>query len=156
MPTLTQTVAGAAQFDGLTASTGLFSFAEFDLLPSTSRIVVNRISYHSATPGGGGSGGTSVSAHYVNNSPGALPTEQILLGRGTDPSITGPDGTVDYGICGGEVPRKPGLPSPGSTAADHWELRIVSTGKTVTASVAVDYDVVANPQSSPLEPAVLP
>lgn len=156
MPTLTQTVAGAAQFDGNTATTGLFSFAEFDLLPNTTRIVVNRIAYHSAVPGGGGSGGTSVTALYQNLSPGAQPTEIILLGRGLAPSITSPDGSADYGICGGEVPRKPGMPSPGSTAADHWTLRVISAGKTVSATVSVDYDIVANPQSSPLDPVVGP
>lgn len=150
MPTITQTVAGAAQFDGLTAATGLFSFAEFNLLPFTTRVVINRISYHSATPGMGGSGGTQVDFKFVD--PDGVPTSVILLGRGLDPAITGPDGSADYGVCGGVVPRRPGNPSPGSSDGDHWHLVVTSAGKTVTATVAVDYSVIPVPSASPEDP----
>ena len=150
MPTITQTVAGAAQFDGLTAATGLFSFAEFNLNPFTTRVVINRISYHSDIPGMGGSGGTQVDFRFVD--PDGVLTAVILIGRGLDPAITGPDGSADFGVCGGVVPRRPGRPSPSTSDGDHWNLVVTSAGKTVTATVAVDYSVIPVPSTSPGDP----
>lgn len=150
MPTIIQTVAGAAQFDGLTASTGLFSFAEFDLLPFTTRVVINRISYHAAIAGMAGSAGTRVDFKFVD--PAGVPTAVILAGRGLAPTITGPDGDADFVVCGGAVPRRPGDPSPGTTDADHWLLRCVSVGKTVDATIAVDYSVIPLASVSPGDP----
>lgn len=152
MPTITQTVAGAAQFDGLTPATGLFSFADFDLSPFTTRIQINRIAYHADVPGMGGSSGTAVTFYFQDATPGAEPTAIILVGRGTAPTITGPSGDADFAVCGGPVPRRPGLPSPGTTDGDHWVLRCVSAGKTVDATISVDYTVVPLPSSSPGDP----
>lgn len=149
MPTITQTVAGATQFDG-TAGKGRFSFAEHDLEPWTTRIVINRISYHSAIPGGGGSGGTRVDYKYQDFFGGI--TDQILIGRGIAPNITGPDGDVDFGVCGGYVPRRPGLPSSGGADAKHYQLICTSIGKTVDATISVDYTVEPHPSSSPEDP----
>ncbi len=138
MPTITQTVAGAAQFTGL-AGAGLFSFAQFDLLPSTSRVQLDRCAYHGAT---GGNAGSRVDFKFVR--PGGLPTDVILLGRGVAPSITGPDSDADFSACGGLVPR--------DRNGVHWDLVVTSSGKTVAATVTIDYLPLPYPSSSAEDP----
>jgi hypothetical protein len=138
MPTIIQTVAGAAQFTGL-AGAGLFSFSKFDALPSTSRVSVDRCAYHGDT---GGNAGNRVDFYFVR--PGGTPTEVVLLGRGLSPAITGPSGDADFTICAGLVPR--------DRNGDHWQLVAISSGKTVTASVVVDYLPLPYPSSSAEDP----
>jgi hypothetical protein len=127
MPTITQTIAGAAQFTGLSGA-GLFSFAGFNGLPATSRVILHTAAYHAAA---GGNPGTEVAFYFV--SPGGLTTERILLGRALAASILGPAGDGDVRFCGIPVPR--------SRAGTNWHLVATSAGKTVDATVSVDYTV---------------
>ena len=126
MATTIQTVAGVGQFDG-TAGAGLFSFAQWDAVPRTTRVVVTLASYAAVT---GGNPGDLLEFYFRR--PGGAATERALLLRADGTEIAGPAGDGDVTICGRVVPRDPG------DSGQHWELVAFTTGKTVTASVCVD------------------
>lgn len=127
MPTLFQTVAGVGQFTGL-AGAGLFEFSFLDNIPRTSRVVLHIVAYHAEA---GGNPGTLFEALYVR--PAGAPTQQILLGRTLAAQILGPAGDGDVRYCGTVVPR--------DRSGQNWELVCRSTGKTVDATVSVDYTI---------------
>jgi len=137
MATLTQKVDGAAQFDGL-ASTGLFPFAIYDALNLTARIAVSRIAYHAVA--GGGNVGSEVYFAWTNPDD---PNGFILAGRALNAQLVAPDGSGDFVVCGGIVPR--------NFNGVHWELRCFSVAKTVDATVTIDYQPTPAPHSSPQE-----
>lgn len=131
--TSTQTVAGAGQFTGI-AGAGLFSFDKYDNLPGTERIACSRIAYHAVS---GGNPGTSVYFAWTNPDD---PNGFILAGRALNASIVAPDGSGDFVVCGGLVPR--------NANGHHWALRAYTAGKDVDGSVTIDYQPTAAPHSS--------
>lgn len=132
MPTLTQTVAGAGQFTGV-AGAGLFSFSFISQIPLTSQIAVSRIGYHAVA---GGNVGTEVSFFWENPQDGTL----MLAGRALNSVIVAPDTSGDYVVCGGLVPR--------TFSGTLWQLKCYSSGKTVNATITVDFRVVPMPNSN--------
>ena len=129
-----QTLAGAAQFDGLTNSTGLFVFSNFDNQPKSTRVVLTAISYATATviaPG---------DIAFFLQLPGGAATERILLGRGLQADITGPAGDGDFSVCGKVVPR--------NNDGTNWTLHAVTTNKNANASVVVDFILQPFPDTS--------
>lgn len=127
MPTITQTVAGAGQFTG-GAGAGLFSFAGFNNLPPNSRVIIHTAAYHADS---GGNPGTEVTFYFVR--PTGSATERILLGRALAAAILGPAGDGDVRFCGCPLPR--------DRVGVNWNLVATSAGKTVDATVSVDYTV---------------
>lgn len=142
MPTVIQTVAGAGQFTGL-AGAGLFTFATLDRIPRTTRVVLSEVAIHAAI---GAPPLTRVDFYLVR--PAGPATARILLGRGLAPAIVGPDGDADYRVCGVPLPRDPGNNGP------HWELVVTTVGKTVTATVSVDWVLVPYVDSNQADPLV--
>ncbi len=129
-----QTLAGGAQFDGLTNSTGLFSFTNFSMQPKTTRIVLTSISYATAAvivPG---------DIAFFLRKPGGLATERVLLGRGLQANILGPAGDGDFSVCGKVVPR--------DVNGTNWTLHAVTTNKNADASVVVDFILQPFPDTS--------
>lgn len=136
MATLTQKVDGGAQFDGL-ASTGLFSFAKYDNLKETERLVISRIAYHAIA---GGTPGSEV--YFMWTNPLDL-NGFILAGRSLNADIQAPDSSGDYVVCGGVVPRNFG--------GVHWLLRCYTVAKDVDATMTIDYQPSPFPHASPSE-----
>lgn len=128
-----QTVAGAAQFTGAPGS-GLFLFSEYDRLIRTTRISLARISYHANAPG---PGGDRIDIYLAP--PTLTPTtERILLGRGLTTAITGPDGSVDFVVCGGLLPRE--------NDGRQWAVVLTSAGKAIDATAVVDFYISPHPE----------
>lgn len=132
---ITQTLAGAAEFDGLTGTTGQFQFSAQNNLPPSSRITITTLSYHC---GVGASGEITFYMRPVT----AAATERILLGRQTQANATDPNsGLADFKVAGFVLPR-----SKGSFA--HWLIEATTDGKEVTASVILDYVIEAFPDTT--------
>lgn len=129
-----QAVAGAGQFTGLVGA-GLFAFGSHDALPLTTRVVFTVVAYATVVGDAG-----DVSVYMVR--PGGSTTERILLGRGLQADITGPDGDADFKLDGQVLPR--------DSAGQNWELRVTTTGKGVTGTVCIDY--VLAPYADDAEP----
>ena len=133
-----QTIAVAAdQFTGL-AGAGLFEFSEWDAAPLSTRIVLSAVAY--ASDDGGGAVSGNVEFYLRPPAGGGGGSERILLGRGLQADITGPDGRGDFSVCGKAVPR----------LADgrHWQLHAVTVGKDAVASVIVDWVLMPFPDTS--------
>jgi hypothetical protein len=126
MATRKQTVAGAGQFTG-SPGAGLFALGHYNQIPLTTRICALRLSYHAAA---GGAPGDEVSFYFRDPDLGDL----ILIGRALAVSITGPDGSGDYVVSPGVVPR--------DFSGTNWDIVCFSVGKTVDAYVILDYQVI--------------
>lgn len=138
MAAATQTRTAANQFSGTVAGQGLFSFSTFDAIPRTTRVVVSLASYAAAA---GGVPATEVE-FWFRRAGGVVPTERVLLGRFDQLQIEDPsDGSGDVTICGKVVPR--------DADGSHWELQVITTGKTVTATATVDTLLQPFPDTTP-------
>lgn len=122
------------QFDGLTNLTGLFSFSQWDGFSRSVRVVLTAVSY------GTDDAGDSGNIEFYLRPPVGATSQRILLGRGLQATITGPDGRADFSVCGKVVPR--------NRNGAHWVLHAVTTGKDTPASVVVDFVLVPYPDTS--------
>lgn len=128
----TQTVAGAAQFDGL-AGSGLFEWAEYDAIPQGSRICLTSVAYATEV---GAPGDVTVYARP----PAGVATARILVRRVLAADSTGPAGDADAHLGGMMLPREP--------TGEHWHIEATTTGKAVTGSVTVAWVYTTTPSTS--------
>ena len=127
-----QTLAGAAQFDGLTNATGLFTFARYQRIPRTSRVVLTVLSYVEDTPGPA----LTTDVQFWAVRPVGAPTERISLGDGVSASgLLNSLGNARMKTCGIVLPRDPG------DDGTHWIVQAITQNKTQDASVCVDFVV---------------
>lgn len=134
MPTQVTTLAGAVQFDGLTAATGRTVFTRWANVPRTTRVHIHQVAYHGAA----GDAITRLDIWLVD--PAGPATARMLIGRATAADLVGPTLETDYTICGREVPRG---------ASGNWQLEVITVGKSQDASVTVDFSLLPWPDASP-------
>lgn len=131
-------VVAADQFTGLAAA-GLFEFSEWDNAPLSTRIVLSAVAY--ASDNGGGAVSGDIEFYLRPPAGGGGGSDRILLGRGLQADITGPDGRGDFSVCGKAVPRR-------TADGRHWQLHAVTVGKNAVASVVVDWVLMPFPDTS--------
>ena len=116
-----QTVAGAAEFDGLTGTTGFLDFSDYiNGLSLAARVKILGISYN-------GTGGAAVQLDIVLQLAGAAATTAIVLASEAA-------ATTRVILCGGGlwVPKN-------QTSGISWDLICTTTGKSAAATLVVDW-----------------
>ena len=125
-----QTRADADQFDGLTPTTGFFSFANLQGLPRTTRAVLTSLSYVEDTAGPA----LTTTVQFWAVRPGGTPTERIPLGDGDAATgLLNANGNARLKLCGIVLPREPG------EDGEHWNVMAITQNKTQTGTVCVDF-----------------
>lgn len=142
MPTLRQTLAGAAQFDGATSATGLFVFTDrFASMKRSTRLVINGVSYTEVWDAGAPLT-TDVQVRLTLS--GGAATDYVLMGRGLAANIVSPlNGNAEFWTCGRLLPREPG------NNGVFWAVQVFSANKRLTAMVSVDYAIATFPETDP-------
>lgn len=118
MPTTIQTVAGAAQFDGLTATTGRHTWSASSDIQKYRPLLLS-VSFFTTVV---------VTTMQLSLVEGLTATAISVLARDT----TGTRDSMDY-PC-----RRPVMIV--GTGAFYWRLEFVTTGKTVTGTLQIDWD----------------
>lgn len=138
--TLTQTVAGAAQFDAASETTGLFLFRKFWRLPRTTGVVIHSLSYVELDAG---PALTTEVAFYSRRSISGAPTIKVPLGDATAAAgLLDVNGDARLKLCGHVLEREPGaFVSVASIDALFWDVTVETRGKTETATVTLTYDL---------------
>lgn len=139
MPVILQKLAGAEaadQFDGLTSSTGLFSFAFLNRIPRTSRVRLLTLWYHAEA---GANVADYIEFRFVQ--PGQTDLERGMIGTSEPENNKNPDDTADVRHCGIDVPRNPG------DNGEHWDIVVKTTGKDADALVGLDWVIVEYPDT---------
>lgn len=122
---LTETIAGAVDFDGQPGS-GRISFVEYNTIPHSSRIHIHGIYYRQPT-------GDVVAVYGFFK---AVTDSQEGLAFSADGTTLRLPGTVEGAhlrACGGVVPRQ--------ADGRHYFLEVYTTGKTETADLFVDFEI---------------
>lgn len=129
-----QTVLGAAQFTGLVGA-GLFVWPVRRLALS-SRVVIRSVGLH--IDAGASPLVTFATFRLVDPVTGA----SLLLASAAGTTMEGPAPLVDgadLASCGRSVPR--------NADGEHWELHIVTTGKTQNGTAVVDFSILPFPET---------
>ena len=122
MPTIVQTVAGAAEFTGL-AGAGFENFDPASAYPETYRAVIKSISFFTTV-----AVTTLVIRLEISGGAPATAVQQFV----SESSVT--DKLFSCGQDGIVVPRNAGT-------GPSWEITCVTTGKTVDGTFVVDFDI---------------
>lgn len=141
MPTETQTLAGASQYDG-TPVGGFFGFGtRFSGLPRSTRIVINSVTYTEVQAGPALT--TTVRVQITRSFGG--PTAYAIVGNGlaSDGLLSPINGNAELKLCGLALFRDPG------DRGLFWDLQVFTVNKTETATVAVDYVICPFPETDP-------
>ena len=137
---VTQTVAGGADFDGLTNATGLFTFTELDNAPPNSRVIARLISVHVEPDGGGGDPIDTLQIMLL--APGSTPAagNRTLLANLTLADMQDGD-RADAFVAGCSIPRVKG-------SLENWSIAVVSTAKLGEGFATVDWQIETIPDDS--------
>ncbi len=140
------TLAGAAQF-GAFAGTGLFSLADFNGIPRTTRLV-GRFTYTEIPVAPFPLPVTTNIWFFAQRV--VAPPVVFLLGRGQFQHglIDQVDGNGYLKLCFDAIPREPADAPPGGGRGDFWNLFAFSEGKQNDGTVTLDLDTCPSPDTS--------